>query len=50
MKEKKITELSQDHPAKKYGYNYNVQIFTSGSYCGNGKFFKTLPDAINWEI
>ena len=44
-----ILELEADHPAKVYGFNYSVKVLWGDYYCGNGKFCKTIEEAVEYQ-
>lgn len=50
-----IDELEENHPARKYGYKYNIQTITNASnekncyYCGVGRFCKSLQEIYKTE-
>lgn len=44
------TALIINQPDATPDFPFNVQIITSGYYCGNGRFCKTRAEAKEWIV
>ena len=48
MKEFKVIKINSTESAYAFGFRYNVQEWTDGRYCGNGRYCRDLKEVKNF--